>query len=85
MKHRIAVAIVTTLALGAGTAPSWAAGSQTPPDARPAGFTQVPDVARPAGSSNGPDIVKPPIMGGPVRPPVNLPLPQGTGEQPPKR
>jgi hypothetical protein len=84
MKHQIAIAIVATLALGAVTAPSWA-GSSSLPDARPAGSSSGPDVARPAGSTTIPDVAKPPIMGGPVRPPVNLPLPQGTGEQPPRR
>jgi hypothetical protein len=96
MKHRIAVAIIATLALSAGTAPSWAAGSSVP-DARtaatallgpkvaaPSSTSQTPpDVARPAGSTTIPDVAKPPIMGGPVRPPVNLPLPQGSGQTPP--
>jgi hypothetical protein len=83
MKHGIAIAIVVLATLGVVTAPSWGASSQGP-SARPAGTSQIPDVARPAGSSQGPDIAKPPAMPGPVRPPVNLPLPQGSSEQPAK-
>jgi hypothetical protein len=86
MKHRIAVAIVATLALSAGIAPSWAGSTELPP-ARPAATMQGPFISPvPAsGSQTPPDVAKPPIMGGPVRPPGNLPLPEGTGEQPPRR